>query len=101
MWRDAKFGLRTLKRSPTFTIVAVLTLAIGIGANLAIFSVMLAVLLRPLPYPEPERLVAVIQVDEDKAPLLASFTKFTQVKEQSKTLSEIAAYFPLTMSLAT
>jgi putative ABC transport system permease protein len=101
MWRDAKFGLRTLRRSPTFTIVAVLTLAIGIGANLAIFSVMLAVLLRPLPYPEPERLVAVIQVDEDKAPLLASFTKFTQVKEQSKTLSEIAAYFPLTMSLAT
>ena len=101
MWRDAKFGLRMLKRSPTFTIVAVLTLAMGIGANSTIFSVMLAVLLRPLPYPEPECIVAVTQVNEDKAPLFASFTKFTQVKEQSKTLSEIAAYFPLTMSLAT
>jgi putative ABC transport system permease protein len=100
MWQDVKFGLRTLKRTPTFTIMAVLTLAIGIGANSTIFSVMLAVLLRPLPYPNPERIVAIIQVNEDKAPLFASFTKFTHVEEQSKTLSEIAAYFPLTMSLA-
>lgn len=101
MWRDARFGFRMLMRSPMFTIVAVLSLAIGIGANSAIFSVVLAVLLRPLPYPEPERLVAVVQVNEDKVPLNASFTKFTQVKEQSKTLSEVAAYFSLTMSLAT
>src|SRR5260370_37533931 len=59
--RDVRYGLRTLRRNPMFTAVALLTLAIGIGANTAVFSVVNGVLLKPLPYPKSEELVAVWQ----------------------------------------
>lgn len=103
MRQDAKFGVRMLKQNPAFTAMAVLTLALGVGANTAIFSVMNAVLLRPFSYPDPGRLVAINAVNPpDRAnPINVSFTKFTQIKEQSKSLEATAAYYPFNVNLAT
>ena len=57
--QDLRYGIRSLAKSPALTIVAILTMAIGIGANAAIFSFVNGLLLRPLPFPEPERLEAI------------------------------------------
>jgi len=101
--QDAKFGVRMLKKNPAFTAMAILTLALGVGANTAIFSVMNAVLLRPFSYPDQGRLLAINAVNppDRTTPIFVSFTKFTQIKEQSKSLEATAAYYPFNVNLAT
>ena len=90
--KDLRHGMRSLLRQPAFTIVAVITLALGIGANTAIFSLVNAVLLRALPFQNPERLVSVGKAaGEGGLPGLAGF-QYLAWKEKSTTFDGIAAY---------
>src|SRR5437016_5374582 len=89
---DLKFAFRQLLKNPGFTAVAVLTLALGIGANTAIFSVVNAVLLRPLPYPKPGQLVQLRAGRPGSPSTFIGSATFVEVKAQSQSLARIAAY---------
>ena len=94
MIRDARYGLRLLARRPGFAVVAILTLALGIGANTAIFTVAHAVLLRPLPYKDPDRLVTVYENNLSRG--WASFTvspaNFLDWRAQNTSFSSLSAW---------
>ncbi len=92
--QDLRYGMRMLGRQPGFTVIAVLTLALGIGANTAIFSVVNAVLLRPLPYREPERLVKIWETNEDKggAREMSSISNLLDWQSRNRSFQEIAAW---------
>src|ERR1700722_14628057 len=85
-------SLRTLAKSPGFTLVAVLTLALGIGANTAIFSVVNAVILQPLAYPNPDRLVELVWTTADGIADVASIPKFNTWRQQTQVFDSVAAY---------
>jgi putative ABC transport system permease protein len=91
---DLRFGLRMLRKSPSFTAVAILTLALGIGANTAIFSAVNSVLLRPLPYQTPDRL-AMLWNDNRRLGLhedLTSYANFADWRSQSRLFEDMAAF---------
>jgi len=93
MKQDLKYALRVLLKNPLVTAVALLTLALGIGANTAIFSVLNAVVLRPLPYADPDRLVVVWETIAGNDRRSAAPGNFTDWRAQNKTFSDLAATF--------
>ncbi len=101
LWQDARYGLRTLLKSRSFTVVAVLTLALGTGANTALFSLVYGVLMKPLAYPDGERLTALWQ----RAPA-SGFPRFgvsegqyEELRDQARSFRSVAAYHFLQMTL--
>ncbi len=90
--QDLRYAVRMLTKSPGFTAVAVLTLALGIGANTAIFSVVRAVLLRSLPYPEPERLVVVSEHHDRSGSMGIAWPNYLDWRDQVKSLRTPAGY---------
>src|ERR1035438_849680 len=94
MLQDLRYGLRQLRKSPGFTLVAVLTLALGIGANTAVFSVVDAVLLRALPYRQPERLMLVSETESvsPNEELGVAAKEYLDYREQNRSFSDVAAF---------
>src|SRR5262245_29965167 len=89
---DLKFALRQLLKNPGFTTVAVLTLALGIGANTAIFSVIHSVLLEPLPYPRPQALVEIWETVPGGGQNSVSGGAFRDWREQGSSFDQVALY---------
>ncbi len=90
--QDLRYGLRQLRRNPGFTLIAVLTLALGIGANTAIFSVVNGVLLNPLPYPQPDRLVALYSHTQEFSNASISYPNFQDWVRLNRSFSGLASY---------
>src|SRR5436305_292065 len=93
---DVRFGFRMLAKSPGFTLVAIFTLALGIGANTAIFSVVNALLLKPLPFPAPQQVVAIGMTDTRQKAQMGlgslSYPDFFDFRAQNQTFAAMAAY---------
>jgi putative ABC transport system permease protein len=106
-WRDVRYALRAFLSQPGFTCVAVLTLALGVGANTAIFSVVHAVLLQPLPYRDADRLVRVVEhvpaalsvTGQPERVASMAIDEFVEWRGRTRTLSHMALYAPMSMTL--
>src|SRR5918912_4336313 len=94
LWQDVRYGVRMLLKRPGFTLVAVVTLALGIGANTTIFSFVNGILLRSLPYPQPERLVTIDEtaLKRGVTSMGVSFPNYLDWREQNRVFEDVAAY---------
>src|SRR5690348_8988379 len=97
---DFRFGIRTLAKNLGFAVVAVLTLALGIGASTAIFSVVDAVLLRPLPYPKPQQIVTLKEVEAHGHRAHLADPNFLDFRSQNHTLAALATFGSGSASIA-
>lgn len=95
IWQDLRYGIRMLLKAPSFSIVATIALALGIGANTAIFSVVNAVLLRPLPFPDAEQLMMIWETDSKRGQVsgTASYPNFADWREQNHVFERVASYY--------
>ncbi|HEU5078738.1 MAG TPA: ABC transporter permease [Opitutaceae bacterium] len=97
--QDLRFGARTLRRNPVFTVVAVITLALGVGANTAIFSLLDALLLKPLQYDEPARLVQLWEPPAGVSQNVVSPGTYFDWREEATSLESLAAYRTIDLNL--
>src|SRR5437016_2938992 len=100
LWKDLSVAIRQARRQPGFAFAAVSTLALAIGANIAVFSVVNAVLFRALPFTSPERLVWIASVRPDNPAAPFTLPEFMDYRSRTRTLSGIAAYANWSASLA-
>src|SRR5215468_2169452 len=92
LWQDIRFAVRTLARAPGLTIVAVLTLAFGIGANSAVFSLINTVLIRPLPFHEPDRLALVFEMRDAYGRANVSAHEYIAWRDQNRSFDGLAMF---------
>jgi putative ABC transport system permease protein len=92
LWQDLRFGARMLIKKPVFTLIALLTLGLGIGANTAIFSMVNAALLRALPYPRPERLVVLMEKKREAQRLGVAYPNYQDWRERAQSFTEMAGF---------
>src|SRR5579859_369837 len=99
LFEDIRFGLRLLRKNPGFTLVAMLTLALGIGANTAVFSLVYAVLLRPLPFKDPSSLIVLNETTPKVGTVSVSYPNFLDWRSQSHAFSQMAAVHSVDFNL--
>lgn len=103
-WRDVRYAARSLRKTPAFAAAAVLTLALGVGTNAAVFGLVSATLLRPLPFPESERLVTLYQrgqgAERESRPIPWSYPEFSGVRSSVTTLTHLSAYYSADVNLS-
>jgi len=99
MMRDIRYALRVLRARPAFSAVAILTLALGIGANTAIFTVVNAVLLRALPFHEPDRLVLLLERTARFPTVTTSWQNYMDWRDQSRSFDAVGALRSVTMTM--
>ena len=96
LFQDVRFGLRQLRRQPAFALIAILTMALGVGANTAIFNVAWRTMLKPLPYPKSAQLVEIWETNQTDARINLSMpAKFQDLRHQAKSFQYVAAYSAL------
>jgi putative ABC transport system permease protein len=100
MFQDLRHGMRILVKSPGFTLITVLTLALGIGATTVVFSVVNGVLLRPLPYRDPEQLIRLFERSKEQPRFPMALGNFQDYREQNTTLSNLALFTRMDLELA-